>query len=259
MSKTVVLKCGGSTVNQLSESFFQSLHALVENNWKVMIVHGGGPDITNMLKALNIETEFVGGQRKTTEAVLAVAEMVLAGKINKQLTNLLQQKELKAIGISGSDGRTLQADYLNKETLGLVGKVTTVDTSIVSLLMENGYIPVMAPLARTVTNETLNVNADLAAAAIAYALGAEKFLFVTDVPGILDGEKQLIDKITPSEIETLINNEVITGGMIPKVQSAAATLSDVCKEVMIVSGQQAFIEDDQFKGTKIVSEKEVLS
>ncbi|WP_299092659.1 acetylglutamate kinase [uncultured Metabacillus sp.] len=259
MSKTVVLKCGGSTVNQLSESFFQSLHALVENNWKVMIVHGGGPDITNMLKALNIETEFVGGQRKTTEAVLEVAEMVLAGKINKQLTNLLQQKELKAIGISGSDGRTLQADYLNKETLGLVGKVRTVDTSIVSLLMENGYIPVMAPLARTVTNETLNVNADLAAAAIAHAIGAEKFLFVTDVPGILDGEKQLIDKITPSEIETLINNEVITGGMIPKVQSAVATLSDVCKEVMIVSGQQAFIEDDQFKGTKIVNEKEVLS
>ncbi|KKI93600.1 acetylglutamate kinase [Bacillus sp. SA1-12] len=259
MSKTVVLKCGGSTVNQLSESFFQSLHALVENNWKVMIVHGGGPDITKMLKALNIETEFVGGQRKTTEAILEIAEMVLAGKINKQLTNLLQKKELKAIGISGSDGQTLQADYLDQEKLGLVGKVTSVDTSIVSLLMENGYIPVMAPLARTVTNETLNVNADLAAAAIAHAIGAEKFLFVTDVPGILDEKKQLINKITPTEIETLINSEVITGGMIPKVHSAVATLSDICKEVMIVSGQQAFIEDDQFKGTKIVSEKEVLS
>jgi acetylglutamate kinase len=259
MAKTVVLKCGGSTVHQLSESFFQSLKALVDNNWKVMVVHGGGPDITNMLKALNIETEFVGGQRKTTKAVLEIAEMVLGGKINKHLTNLLQQKGLKSIGISGSDGQTLEADYLDKENLGLVGKVTSVDTTMVSLLMENGYIPVVAPLARTVTHETLNVNADLAAAAIAHAIGAEKFLFVTDVPGILDGEKQLIDKITPSEIQTHIENEVITGGMIPKVQSAMATLSDICQEVMIVSGQQAFIENDSFKGTKIVRDKEVLS
>ncbi|OAS83886.1 MULTISPECIES: acetylglutamate kinase [Metabacillus] len=259
MSKTVVLKCGGSTVHQLSESFFQSLNVLIENNWKVMIVHGGGPDITNMLKALNIETEFFNGQRKTTKAVLEIAEMVLAGKINKHLTNLLQQKGLKAIGLSGSDGQLLQASYLDKENLGLVGKVTSVDTSSVSLLMDNGYIPVIAPLARTVTYETLNVNADLAAAAIAHAVGAEKFLFVTDVPGILDGEKQVIEKITPSEIQSHIEKEVITGGMIPKVQSAMATLSDICQEVMIVSGQQAFIENDSFKGTKIVREQEVLS
>jgi acetylglutamate kinase len=259
MSKTVVLKCGGSTVHQLSESFFQSLKELIDHDWKVMIVHGGGPDITNMLKALKIETEFVDGQRKTTEAVLEIAEMVLAGKINKHLTNLLQQKGLKSIGISGSDGQTLQATFLDKEKLGLVGKVTTVNTTMVSLLMENGYIPVVAPLARTETQETLNVNADLAAAAIANAIGAEKFLFVTDVPGILDGKKQLIDNITPTEIEELIENEVITGGMIPKVQSAIATLSDICQEVMIVSGQQAFIENDSFKGTKIVREQEVLS
>ncbi|MCM3651177.1 acetylglutamate kinase [Metabacillus litoralis] len=259
MSKTVVLKCGGSTVHQLSDSFFQSLNALIENNWKVMIVHGGGPDITNMLKALNIETEFVKGQRKTTEAVLEIAEMVLAGKINKHLTNLLQQKGLNSIGISGSDGEMLQAEFLDKENLGLVGKVTSVNRSVVSLLMENGYIPVVAPLARTVTHDTLNVNADLAAAAIAQAVGAEKLLFVTDVPGILDESKQLIKEITPSKIQSYIEDEVITGGMIPKVQSAMTTLSDTLKEVMIVSGQQAFIENDDFKGTKIVREQEVSS
>ena len=259
MSKTVVLKCGGSTVHQLSASFFQSLKGLIEHDWKIMIVHGGGPDITNMLTALNIETEFYKGQRKTTEAVLEIAEMVLAGKINKHLTNLLQQKGFKSIGVSGSDGKLLEANYLDKDNLGLVGKVTSVDTSMVFLLMENGYIPVVAPLARTVTHETLNVNADLAAAAIANAVGAEKLLFVTDVPGILNEDKQVIEKITPSEIHSYIDSEVITGGMIPKVQSAMATLSDTCQEVMIVSGKQAFIENNSFKGTKIVREEEVLS
>lgn len=257
MSKTVVLKCGGSTVHQLSESFFQSLQALMENNWNVMIVHGGGPDITNMLKALKIETEFFNGQRKTTEEVLEIAEMVLAGKINKLLTNLLQQKGLNAIGLSGSDGRLLQAEYLDKENLGLVGKVTNVHTEAISLLMGNGYIPVVAPLARTVTNETLNVNADLAAAAIANAVGADKFLFVTDVPGILNENKQVIAEITPSEINSLIAEEVITGGMIPKVQSALATLSDKCQEVIIASGQRAIIENGCFTGTKIVKGMEV--
>ncbi|MDQ0232285.1 acetylglutamate kinase [Metabacillus malikii] len=257
MSKTVVLKCGGSTVHQLSESFFQSLKALINNNWNVMIVHGGGPDITNMLKALKIETEFFKGQRKTTEDVLEVAEMVLAGKINKLLTNVLQDKGLDAIGLSGSDGGLLKANYLDKEHLGLVGEVTSVQTSVVSLLMDNGYIPVVAPLARTVENETLNVNADLAAAAIANAVSAEKFIFVTDVPGILDGNKQLIEEITPSEINTLIESEVITGGMIPKVQSALATLSDNCQEVIIASGQKAIIEDGHFTGTKIVKGMEV--
>ncbi|QGQ44644.1 acetylglutamate kinase [Metabacillus sediminilitoris] len=259
MSKTVVLKCGGSTVHQLSESFFQSLKDLIDGNWKVVIVHGGGPDITNMLNALKIETEFVNGQRKTSEKVLEIAEMVLAGKINKHLTNLLQQKGLKSIGLSGSDGELLQAAFLDKEKLGLVGKVTKVNEKVVSLLMENGYIPVIAPLARTETHETLNVNADLAAAAIAHAIGAEKFLFVTDVPGILDEKKQLIENITPTEIEALIESEVITGGMIPKVQSAIATLSDICQEVMIVSGQSAFVENDRFKGTKIVEKMEVIS
>jgi len=259
MSKTVVLKCGGSTVHQLSESFFHSLKALISSNWRVMIVHGGGPDITNMLKALKIETEFYNGQRKTTEEVLEVAEMVLAGKINKHLTGLLNQKGLKSIGLSGTDDQLLLADFLDQENLGMVGKVISVHTAAVELLMDNGYIPVVAPLASTETHDTLNVNADLAAAAIANAVGAEKFLFVTDVPGILNKEKEVIETVTPSQIDELIKNEVITGGMIPKVESAVSTLSDICQEVMIVSGQQAFIEKDDFKGTKIVSEKEVLS
>ncbi|WP_273122590.1 acetylglutamate kinase [Metabacillus sp. HB246100] len=258
MTKKLVLKCGGSTVHQLSEAFFQSLTDLVKEDWQIVIVHGGGPDITKMLNELRIESEFVNGQRKTTKPVLEVAEMILAGKINKQLANLLQTRQLKSIGLSGSDAGILSAEYMDQKSLGLVGKVTTVQTEVLQLLMENGYIPVMAPLARNGSQETLNVNADLAAAAIANAIGAEKFLFVTDVPGILNQEKQVIEEITPTEIDSFIKAEVITGGMIPKVQSAVATLSDMCQEVMIVSGKEEFYRGHEFKGTKIVKERKVL-
>lgn len=258
MGKTVVLKCGGSTVHELSKQFFDSLKQLIENKWKVIVVHGGGPDITKMLTELNIKTEFHNGQRKTTPEVLDVAEMVLSGKINKHLTNVLNQNELSAIGISGTDS-ILTADYLNKEALGLVGSIVNVETHLIELLLDNGYLPVITPLARTNEHETLNVNADLAAAAIANAVGAEKLLFVTDVPGILDLEKNLIKNVTPEQINELIENGTITGGMIPKVESAISTLSDKCQEVMIVSGKQAFVENGEFLGTKIYNEKEAVT
>ncbi|MEC2077519.1 acetylglutamate kinase [Metabacillus fastidiosus] len=258
MGKTVVLKCGGSIIDELSKEFFDSLKQLIENKWKVVIVHGGGPAITKMLKELQIETEFHNGQRKTTPEVLDVAEMVLSGKINKHLTNVLQQNGLNALGVSGTDS-IITADYLNKETLGLVGSVTNVKTNLIHLLLENGYLPVITPLAKTDNHETLNVNADLAAAAVANAIGADKLLFVTDVPGILDNDKNVINSTTPEKISELIENGIITGGMIPKVESAISTLSDKCQEVMIVSGTQAFVEKEQFLGTKIYNEKEVMT
>ncbi|MED4403166.1 acetylglutamate kinase [Metabacillus fastidiosus] len=258
MGKTVVLKCGGSIIHELSKQFFDSLKQLIENKWQVVIVHGGGPDITKMLTELQIQTEFHNGQRKTTPEVLDVVEMVLSGKINKHLTNLLQQNGLNALGISGTDS-IITADYLNKEALGLVGSVTNVETNLIHLLLENGYLPVVTPLAKTDNHETLNVNADLAAAAIANAIGAEKLLFVTDVPGILDNDKNVITSTTPEKINELIENGTITGGMIPKVESAISTLSDKCQEVMIVSGTQAFVEKEQFLGTKIYNEKEVMT
>lgn len=259
MNKTIVLKCGGSIIHQLSDSFFHSLKNLMSNNWKIVIVHGGGPDITKMLSSLKISTQFYKGQRKTTKEVLEIVEMVLAGKINKQLTNSLQQHTIRSIGISGSDGELLLGEYLNREQLGLVGKVTDVNTTLISLLADNGYIPVIAPLARTTTGETLNVNADLAAAAIANNLNAEKLLFVTDVPGILDEKGHVITKITQKEINEYILNGVITGGMIPKVESAISTLSEKLHEVMIVSGKASFLDGEDFIGTKIVRVKEAIN
>ncbi|MCB7152408.1 acetylglutamate kinase [Bacillus stercoris] len=258
MKKTIVFKCGGSVIRELSEGFFQNLKELTASGWKLAIVHGGGPEITNMLKRLNIKTEFSGGQRKTTKPVLEVAEMVLSGSVNKFFVAELAKHGLRAAGISGKDGGLLEADYLDSEAYGEVGEIKKVDASMVNALMEKDIIPVIAPLSMTSDCKTLNVNADLAASAVAGALEANKLMFVTDVDGIMK-EKQRLDVLTPEEIQTLIEQEVITGGMIPKVNSALSALSDQVSEVMIVNGKGSFFAEQTFQGTKIVKAKEAVS
>ncbi|MCR6595913.1 acetylglutamate kinase [Bacillus halotolerans] len=258
MKKTIVFKCGGSVIRELSEEFFQNLKELMESGWKLAIVHGGGPEITHMLKRLNIKTEFAGGQRKTTKPVLEVAEMVLSGSVNKFFVAELAKHGLRAAGVSGKDGGLLEADYLNPDTYGEVGEIKKVNASMVNALMDEGIIPVIAPLSLTSDYKTLNVNADLAASAVAGALKADKLMFVTDVEGIMK-EKQRLDILTPEEIQTLIKQEVITGGMIPKVNSALSALSDQVSEVMIVNGKGSFFSDQTFQGTKIVKAKEAVS
>ncbi|MDP4523500.1 acetylglutamate kinase [Bacillus halotolerans] len=258
MKKTIVFKCGGSVIRELSEEFFQNLKELMESGWKLAIVHGGGPEITHMLKRLNIKTEFEGGQRKTTKPVLEVAEMVLSGSVNKFFVAELAKHGLRAAGVSGKDGGLLEADYLDPDTYGEVGEIKKVNASMVNALMDEGIIPVIAPLSLTSDYKTLNVNADLAASAVAGALKADKLMFVTDVEGIMK-EKQRLDILTPEEIQTLIKQEVITGGMIPKVNSALSALSDQVSEVMIVNGKGSFFTDQTFQGTKIVKAKEAVS
>ncbi|BDG79416.1 acetylglutamate kinase [Bacillus halotolerans] len=258
MKKTIVFKCGGSVIRELSEEFFQNLKELMESGWKLAIVHGGGPEITHMLKRLNIKTEFAGGQRKTTKPVLEVAEMVLSGSVNKFFVAELAKHGLRAAGVSGKDGGLLEADYLDPDTYGEVGEIKKVNASMVNALMDEGIIPVIAPLSLTSDYKTLNVNADLAASAVAGALKADKLMFVTDVEGIMK-EKQRLDILTPEEIQTLIKQEVITGGMIPKVNSALSALSDQVSEVMIVNGKGSFFSDQTFQGTKIVKAKEAVS
>ncbi|MBJ7572618.1 acetylglutamate kinase [Bacillus halotolerans] len=258
MKKTIVFKCGGSVIRELSEEFFQNLKELMESGWKLAIVHGGGPEITHMLKRLNIKTEFAGGQRKTTKPVLEVAEMVLSGSVNKFFVAELAKHGLRAAGVSGKDGGLLEADYLDPDTYGEVGEIKKVNASMVNALMDEGIIPVIAPLSLTSDYKTLNVNADLAASAVAGALKADKLMFVTDVEGIMK-EKQCLDILTPEEIQTLIKQEVITGGMIPKVNSALSALSDQVSEVMIVNGKGSFFSDQTFQGTKIVKAKEAVS
>ncbi|MEG7282299.1 acetylglutamate kinase [Bacillus sp. 0909A] len=258
MKKTIVFKCGGSVIRELSEEFFQNLKELMESGWKLAIVHGGGPEITHMLKRLNIKTEFSGGQRKTTKPVLEVAEMVLSGSVNKFFVAELAKHGLLAAGVSGKDGGLLEADYLDPDTYGEVGEIKKVNASMVNALMDEGIIPVIAPLSLTSDYKTLNVNADLAASAVAGALKADKLMFVTDVEGIMK-EKQRLDILTPEEIQTLIKQEVITGGMIPKVNSALSALSDQVSEVMIVNGKGSFFSNQTFEGTKIVKAKEAVS
>ncbi|MGG0157355.1 acetylglutamate kinase [Bacillus velezensis] len=258
MKKTIVFKCGGSVIRELSADFFQNLKELMQSGWNLAVVHGGGPDISRMLKTLQIETEFVDGQRKTTKPVLETAEMVLSGTINKFFVTELAKNGLKAAGISGKDGGLLQASYLNQDKYGEVGEIQKTDPSIIHALMKEGIIPVIAPLSMTSDFETLNVNADAAASAVASALHADKLLFVTDVEGIMDGENRL-DTLTPQEIQALIDGGVISGGMIPKVNSALSALSEDVAEVMIVNGKGAFFTNQVFRGTKIVKEKESVS
>ncbi|KXZ18876.1 acetylglutamate kinase [Bacillus nakamurai] len=258
MKKTIVFKCGGSVIRELSAAFFQNVKELMQTGWSIAIVHGGGPEITNMLKKLSIETEFAGGQRKTTKPVLEIAEMVLSGTVNKFFVAELAKNGLKAAGISGKDGGLLQASYLDQAKYGEVGEITKTDPAIIQALMKDGIIPVIAPLSMTSEFETLNVNADVAASAVAAALNADKLIFVTDVEGIMNGQN-LLDVLTPQEVQSLIDEGVISGGMIPKVKSALSALGEDVPEVMIVNGKGAFFTDGTFEGTKIVKEKEIVS
>ncbi|MEG9297485.1 acetylglutamate kinase [Mangrovibacillus sp. Mu-81] len=245
----LVLKLGGSILYNLSPSFFESLIEM-KNEYNVVIVHGGGPEITGMLKKLSIETTFLNGQRKTTEAVLEVAEMILKGKVNSYITNQLNHHGISAVGLCGYDAGLLKAVLIDEESLGLVGEIDEVKNDILTDMISAGHLPVIAPLALTKEGTKVNVNADLAAASIAKALGAGKLLYVTDVPGILH-EEELLEETTTKEIDQLIESGVIHGGMIPKVQSAVSVLSPGMKEVMIVGGQQAIFQSGTILGTKI--------
>ncbi|RZI50435.1 acetylglutamate kinase, partial [Aeribacillus pallidus] len=162
----VVIKLGGSMLEQLSESFLDSIKELLTTK-RVIIVHGGGPDINNMLTKLNVKSEFYNGMRKTTKEVLEIAEMVLSGKINKQLTALLTQKNVKAIGLSGTDGQLIVSSFLDEENLGFVGKVEQINDELLRSLLILDYVPVIAPIGITADGQKLNINADLAASAIA--------------------------------------------------------------------------------------------
>jgi acetylglutamate kinase len=247
----MVIKLGGSMLHKLSPAFMYSLKELLKTN-HLVVVHGGGPAINAMLDRLQISSEFVNGQRKTTSLVLEVVEMVLAGTMNKQLVKTLQQHELPAVGLSGCDGQLLTASYVNPETLGLVGKVECVNTHLLHALLKASYFPVIAPLGKTKEGQTVNINADLCAAAVAEHMQAEKLLFVTDVPGIFHGDT-LIQTATSSMITSLLDQGVIYGGMVPKVTAAMSVLSTKLKEVMIVGGHHDILNDGQMVGTRITN------
>lgn len=252
MKDIIVIKCGGSTISELSEAFFQSVVRMQKAGKNPIIVHGGGPAINVFLQKLDIQSEFVDGLRKTTADVLEVVEMVLCGKMNKQVVTDLQRAGGQAVGLSGCDGHLLQVQAVNEEKLGFVGEPNHVNTELLTSLMERQVIPVIAPIGMNEQGTHYNVNADSAAAAIAKGLGAEQLVFVTDVDGILkDG--QCLEKVTADEIEAYIADGTIYGGMLPKVKAALSTLTATLKSVTIMNGKSTSVgQDGHVKGTTIV-------
>jgi acetylglutamate kinase len=236
--KTFVIKYGGAAMRdeQLKITFAQDVTILRKIGINIIIVHGGGKDITNLASALKIETRFVDGQRYTDEKMIEVVLMVLAGKLNKEIVNLINSNSGNAVGLCGVDNCLLRAQQNSGKDLGLVGEVNSVNTSFLNLLVTNGMMPVISPLAVGDNSKILNVNADLAAGAIASALKAEKLVYLSDIEGVLVDQK-LISTLTCSEAESLIERGAIHGGMIPKVRSAFATLDTGVRKVHIIDGR----------------------
>lgn len=241
--KTVVIKYGGNAmINEtLKNAVMKDVVLLAGAGIKVVLVHGGGPEISSMLKAIGKETKFINGLRYTDAETAEVAAMVLAGKVNKSLVALIQTNGGKAIGLCGLDGGMLQVEKMQGEVdLGFVGDIKRVDASAIIMALDHGYIPVIATVGADGSGQTYNINADTAAAAIAGALKAEKFISMTDVKGLLldkDDEASLIPCIEAGEIPGFIEAGIISGGMIPKMQSCADGIKNGIREVSIIDGR----------------------
>ncbi|MFK9094051.1 acetylglutamate kinase [Bacillus salipaludis] len=264
--KYLVIKCGGSVLENLPRSFFEDVVKMHQfGEWTPIIVHGGGPLITSLLKSLNVETKFVNGLRVTDHQVLDVVEMVLSGSVNKQVVRNIAEVGGSAVGISGVDGGLLKAvPTENAKTLGFVGEVVEVNQSIIKGIINQGYIPVISPVGVDSGGQRYNINGDIAASAVAKALEAN-LCFISDIPGILvekNGIKTKLDKVSKQIIEELIENQTIYGGMIPKVKAAIDGLVHNIPEVGIINGfeKNSLIDysNGQCVGTKIVL-KEVIA
>lgn len=260
--KYLVIKCGGSVFEALPTAFYENIVKLHQSGeWYPVIVHGGGPLINSLLEKLGIKTHFVNGLRVTTDEMLDVVEMVLSGSVNKKVVKYLTQAEGKAFGMSGVDGGLIKAKQLDPK-LGFVGEVTSVEASFITNLCQQGFIPVISPIAIDEQGQRYNINGDIAASAIAKVLEA-KLCLISDIPGIMvqkENDKVVLRKVSKTEVEQLIADEVITGGMIPKVQAAIDGLVHKVPEVAILNGldSQSLLDFCAGKevGTKLVLEKE---
>jgi acetylglutamate kinase len=244
--KTMVIKYGGAAMEQadLKEQFAKDVLLLRLVGIRPVIVHGGGPQIGALMKRLGKEPEFVGGMRVTDEQTMEIVEMVLVGRINKEIVGLINLHGGRAVGLSGKDGNLIRARKRlhrlpNGETadIGLVGEVEAVSPEAIRLLEENGFIPVIAPVGVGAGGETYNINADLVAGDLAAALLAEKLIHLTDVQGIKGEDGKLISTLTKRDAERLIKVGVIEGGMLPKVESSLRALSGGAQKAHIIDGR----------------------
>ena len=240
-NKIFVIKYGGSAqINPvLKDKFAQDVILLYLVGIKPVIVHGGGNRINTMLDRLQIKSEFIDGMRVTDEQVMEVVEMVLSGSINKEITLLLNKHGAKAIGVSGKDASFLGAKPKADGKYGLVGEITSVDASVIHKLLDDKFIPVIAPIAsgNDINHPGFNINADLAASRIAAEIGAEKVIFMTDIVGVLDKEKNLLATLTEEEIAKYKADETIHGGMIPKVDACLEAIHGGVKKAHIIDGR----------------------
>ena len=243
---TVVVKYGGHAMGDETQAraFARDMVLLEQSGINPVVVHGGGPQIGAMLAKLGIKSSFAGGLRITDKATVEIVEMVLAGAVNKQIVGMINAEGGRAIGLCGKDGRMVIARkahgtvHMEEIDLGFVGEPERVDTTVLDQVLGRELIPVLAPIAMGTDGETYNINADTFAGAIAGALKAKRLLFLTDVPGVLDADKKLIDKLAADDIRRLIASGVITGGMIPKVQTCLYAIEQGVEGVVILDGKQ---------------------
>jgi acetylglutamate kinase len=249
--KVVVVKYGGHAMGDadLAKAFARDITLLETSGARPVVVHGGGPQIGEMLDKLGIRSEFKAGLRVTDKRTVDVVEMVLAGSINKEIVMAINAAGGKAVGLSGKDGNMVFAEKVTRTTkdpdskieqvidLGFVGEPKTVNRAVIDMVLGAELIPVIAPVAPGRDGETYNVNADTFAGAIAGALNATRLLFLTDVPGVLDKHGKLLKELTVSQVEDLIADGTISGGMIPKVETCVEALSRGVEGVVILNGK----------------------
>jgi acetylglutamate kinase len=266
----LVIKYGGAAMKETSlrASFAQDITLLQYLGIHPVVVHGGGPQVSQMLARLEVPTRFVEGMRVTDAVTMDVVEMVLAGKVNKEIVNLINTAGGVAVGLSGKDGQMLKAQKLEFYRprddeppeiidIGLVGEVTEVNTTLIRTLQGQNFIPVIAPVGVGDQGETYNINADLVAGAVAASLGAAKLILLTDVPGVLDQEERLVSSLTRRQAVTMIETGAVVGGMLPKIKCCLEALDEGVAKAHILDGRVAHsvlleIFTDTGVGTEIV-------
>lgn len=240
-NKTIVVKYGGSaqTSSELQEKFARDITLLQLVGIKVVVVHGGGAKISDMLNKLQIPSKFIDGHRVTCEESMKIVEMVLSGEINKNITSLLNYHGTKAIGISGKDSNCIEAIAKDGGKFGFTGEVTSINAQMIENLIEEGFVPVIAPIANSErpNHPGFNINADIAASKIASALGANKVLFLTDTIGVLDKNGELLNSLDKEDVQHYKEDGTIAGGMIPKVDSCIDAIYNGVHKAHIIDGR----------------------
>lgn len=271
---TVVVKYGGHAMvdKQLKEDFARDITLMKFIGMNPVVVHGGGPQINLVLERMGMDSKFVRGMRLTDEPTMDVVEMVLGGKVNKRIVAQINRQGGKAVGLSGKDANLIRAKKLhivhqNEKTKtpeiidpGLVGQVTHIDPSIIHTLIQEDFIPIIAPIGVGESGDTYNINADLVAGSIATALSAGRLIFLTDVDGVLDASGKLISSISAENINQMVEEQTVSGGMIPKIECSLEALKNGVEKVHIINGSRrhALILElftDRGIGTEVTIEK----